>query len=170
MEVYVDDMITKSIEEDDHVQDLEETFKLLRSYAMKLNPKKCTFGVRSRKFLRYMIDQRGIEANPDKIWAILQMQSPTTIRDVQKLTGCIAALGRFMSRLANKCLPFFKVPKRKTLFGLDEEAERAFQRLKEYLGQLPRMVSPNLRQPLLLYLAVSDYAVCAVLVLERDQQ
>ena len=60
MEVYVDDMITKSIEEDDHVQDLEETFKLLRSYAMKLNPKKCTFGVRSRKFLRYMIDQRGI--------------------------------------------------------------------------------------------------------------
>ena len=64
MEVYVDDMITKSVKEIDHVRDLEETFKLLRSYAMKLNPKKCTFGVRSGKFL---IDQRGIKANPDKI-------------------------------------------------------------------------------------------------------
>jgi len=117
MEVFVDDMITKSVKEDDHVQDVEKTFKLLRTYVMKLNPKKCTFGVRSEKFLGYMIDQRGIEANPDKIRAILQMQSPTTIRDVQKLTGCIAALGRFMSRLADKCLPFFKVLKRKTLFG-----------------------------------------------------
>jgi len=117
-----------------------------------------------------MIDQRGIEANPDNIRAILQMRSPTTIRDVQKLIGCIAALGRFMSRSADKCLPFFKVLKRKTLFGWDEEAERAFQRLKEYLGQLPRMVSPNLREPLLLCLAVFDYAVSAVLVVERDRQ
>ena len=64
---------------------------------MKLNPKKCTFGVKSGKFLGYMIDQRGIEANPDKVQAILRMRSPTNIREVQKLTGCIAALGRFMS-------------------------------------------------------------------------
>jgi len=65
------------------------------------------------------------------------MWSPTTIEDVQKLIGCVAALGRFMSRSADKCLPFFKVLKRKTPFGWDEEAERAFQRLKEYLDQLP---------------------------------
>jgi len=83
-----------------------------------------------------MIDQRGIEANPDKIRAILLMRLPTIIRDVQKLTGCIAALSRFMSRSADKCLPFFKVLKRKTPFGWDEEVERAFQTLKEYLGQL----------------------------------
>ena len=84
---------------------------------MKLNPKKCTFGVWSGKFLGYMIDQRGIEANPDKIRAILQMQSPTTIKDVQKLTGCIAALTRFMSMSVGKCLPFFKLLKRKMPFG-----------------------------------------------------
>jgi len=104
---------------------------------MKLNPKKCTFGVRSGKFLGYMIDQRGIEANPDKIRAILQMRSPTTIKEVQKLTGCVTALGRFMSRSANKCPPFFKVLKRITPFGWDEEVEKAFQKIKEYLGRIP---------------------------------
>jgi len=82
IEVYIDDMITKSVKEANHVQDLEETFKLLRTYVMKLSPKKCTFGVRLGKFLGYMIDQWGIEANPDKIRAILQMRLPTTIRDV----------------------------------------------------------------------------------------
>jgi len=137
---------------------------------MKLNPKKCTFGVRSGKFLGYMIDQRGIEANPDKIWVILHMWLPTTIREVQKLTGCVAALGRFMSRSADKCLPFFRVLKRKTLFGWDEEAERAFQKLKECLGQLPRMVRANLKEHLLLYLVVSDCAVSAILVAERSRQ
>ena len=90
-----------------------------------------------------MIDQRGIKANPDKIWAILQMRLPTTIRDVQKLIGCIIALGRLMLRSADKCLPFFKVLKRKMPFGWDEEAERAFQELKEYLGQPPQVISPN---------------------------
>jgi len=161
MEVYVDDMITKSIKENDHAQDLEETFRLLRTYVIKLNPKKCTFGVKSGKFLGYMIDQRGIESNPDKVQAILQMRSPTNIKDVQKLTGCIAALGRFMSRSADKSHPFFKVLKRKTPFQWDEEAEEAFQKLKEYLGQLLRMVSPSLKEPLLLYLAVSDCYQCS---------
>ena len=100
--------ITKSVKENDHAQDLEETFKLLRAYVMKLNPKKCTFGVKSGKFLGYMIDQRGIEANPDKVQAIPRMRSPTNIKEVQKLTGCIAALGQFMSRSADKCHPLFK--------------------------------------------------------------
>jgi len=137
MEVYVDDIITKSVKEADHVRDLEETFKLLRTYVMKLNPNKCTFAVRLGKFLGYMINQWGIEANPDKIRAILQIRLPRTIKDVQKLTRCIAVLDRFMSRSVDKCLPFFKVLKRKTPFGWDEKVEKAFQRLKEYLEHLP---------------------------------
>jgi len=137
---------------------------------MKLNPKKCTFGVRLGKFLGYMIDQQGIEANPDKIRAILQIQSPTTVKEVQRLIGCIAALGRFMSRSANKCLPLFKVMKKKTPFGWDDEAEKDFQKLKEYLEKLPRMLSPSQDEPLLLYLAVSDHALSAVLLTERAQQ
>ena len=76
MEVYVDDMITKSRELVDHVQHLEETFDLLRKYRMKLNPKKCAFGISLGKFLGFMVSHQGIEANPEKIWAIIEMKSP----------------------------------------------------------------------------------------------
>ena len=82
MEMYVDNMITKNIKEANHVRDLEETFKILRSYIMKLNPKKCTFGVRSKKFVGYIIYQRVIEVNPNKIQVVLRMQSPTTVKEV----------------------------------------------------------------------------------------
>ncbi|XP_075645576.1 uncharacterized protein LOC142616656 [Castanea sativa] len=94
MEVYVDDMLVKSKEELTHLDDLGETFNTLRRYQMKLNPSKCVFGVASRKFLGFMVSQRGIEANPEKVQAILNMASPKTVKDVQKLTGRIAALNR----------------------------------------------------------------------------
>uniref|UniRef100_A0A2N9I4E8 RNA-directed DNA polymerase n=1 Tax=Fagus sylvatica TaxID=28930 RepID=A0A2N9I4E8_FAGSY len=98
VEVYVDDMLVKSKEEDGHLDDLRETFQTLRKYQMKLNPSKCAFGVYSGKFLGFMVSQRGIEANPDKIKAILEMQPPKNTKEVQRLTGRIAALNRFMSR------------------------------------------------------------------------
>ena len=78
---------------------------------MKLNPIKCVFGVASRKFLGFMVSQRGIEVNPEKVQAIINMASPRIVKEVQKLTGRIAALNRFVSRATNKCLPFFKTLK-----------------------------------------------------------
>ena len=86
MEVYVDDMLLKSKEELAHLDDLKETFTTLRQYQMKLNPNKYAFGVASRKFLGFMMSQRGIEANPKKVQAILNMKSPKTVKEVQKLT------------------------------------------------------------------------------------
>lgn len=103
MKVYVDDMIIKSKLQSDHKGNLRQTFEVLRTFNIKLNPKKCVFGVRSSKFLGFMISHRNIEANPDKIQAILDMQPPRTIREVQRLTGCRAALRCFMSRSADKC-------------------------------------------------------------------
>ena len=97
VEVYVDDMLVKSKEEDDHLDDLRETFQTLHKYQMKLNPSKCAFGVYSGKFLGFMVSQRGIEANPDKIKAILEMQPPKSTKEVQRLTGRVAALNQFMS-------------------------------------------------------------------------
>lgn len=81
MEVYVDDMIRKSLKDEDHARDLENTFRLLRQYGMKLNPKKCTFGVQAGKFLGFMINQKGIEANSDKVKAILEMRSPRNVKE-----------------------------------------------------------------------------------------
>ena len=78
---------------------------------MRLNPSKCVFGIVSGKFLRFMVSQRGIEANPEKVQAIINMTSPRTVKEVQKLTGRIVALNRFVSRATDKCLPFFKTLK-----------------------------------------------------------
>ncbi|XP_012833010.1 PREDICTED: uncharacterized protein LOC105953875 [Erythranthe guttata] len=109
MEVYINDMHVKSIKVSDHLTDLDQCFATLRKYKMKLNPLKCSFGVRGGKFLGYMISQRGIEANPAKIEAITSMAPPTSIKKVQQLNGCLASLNRFISRSADKALPFFKI-------------------------------------------------------------
>ena len=111
VEVYVDDMLVKSKEEKDHLDDLKEMFDTLKQYSMKLNPAKCTFGVSSRKFLGFMVSQRGIEANPEKVRAILKMSSPKMIKEVQSLTRRVVALNMFISKATNKCLPFFKTLK-----------------------------------------------------------
>ena len=79
---------------------------------MKLNPTKCVFAVASRKFLRFMVSQQGIEANPDKVKEIIKVKSPKTVKEVQSLTGKVATLNRFVSRATDKCMPFFKVLKK----------------------------------------------------------
>ncbi|XP_050258795.1 uncharacterized protein LOC126703759 [Quercus robur] len=94
VEVYVDDMLVKSQDEGRHLDDLQETFETLRRYHMKLNPSKCAFGVSSGKFLGFMVSHRGIEANPDKIQAILDMKPPQNTKEIQSLTGRVAALNR----------------------------------------------------------------------------
>ena len=107
MQVYMDDMLVKSLQKDDHLNDLQETFNTLRSYNMKLNPSKCTFRVTAGKFMGFMVSQRGIEVNPNKIWAKMEMTPPTNIKEVQNLNGKVAALNRFVSRAIDKYLPFF---------------------------------------------------------------
>ena len=112
VEVYVDDMLVKSLDEEEHLDDLQEIFDTLRRFNMKLNPSKCIFRVSSEKFLRFMVSHRGIEANPEKIKAILNMKPPQSIKEVQSLTRRVAALNRFVSKATDKCLPFFKVLKK----------------------------------------------------------
>jgi hypothetical protein len=105
VEAYVDDVVIKTRESSDLIADLEETFSSLRRFWWKLNPTKCVFGVPSGKLLGFIVSNRGIEANPVKIMAITDMEAPATIKDVQKLTGCMAALNRFISRLGERGLP-----------------------------------------------------------------
>jgi len=109
MKVYVDNKIVKGKTDGDHGHDLRKAFDIVRAFSLRLNPKKCVFGVRPGQFFYFMISSRGIEANLDKIQAVLDMKPPRSVREVQHLTGCIAALGRFMFRSANKCQPFFRI-------------------------------------------------------------
>ena len=112
VEVYVNDMLVKSKDEANHLDDLKETFSTLRKSNMKLNPAKCVFVVASGKFLGFMVSQRGIEANLDKVKAIIEVKSPKSMKEVQNLTAKFAALNRFFSRAIDKCMPFFKVLKK----------------------------------------------------------
>ena len=107
MDVYMDDMLIKSKTAADHVLHLADTFVVLGRYRMKLNPLKCLFGVASKKFLGFMVNHQGIEANPEKIQALIDMRSPSKTKEVQSLTGRVTALNRFISRATDKCLPFF---------------------------------------------------------------
>ena len=107
MEVYIDDMLIKSVKAELHVAHLAEVFQILRNYNMKLNPAKCAFGVSAGKFLGFIVNSRGIKANPDKIKAVLDMLPPSNIKEIQCLTGRIAALSRFVSKANDKCQPFF---------------------------------------------------------------
>ncbi|KAL8115462.1 hypothetical protein AgCh_022089 [Apium graveolens] len=167
MEVYVDDMLVKSLVKTDHIAHLREAFEVLRYHKMMLNPTKCAFGVGSGKFLGLMVSKRGIEANPDKIKAILDMEPPKTVKDVQKLTGRVAALGRFICKSGDKCLSFFKSLKNIKDFVWSEENQMAFEELKKYMAQAPLLAKPVLNEVLFLYLAVSESALSAVLVKEE---
>ncbi|XP_074374091.1 uncharacterized protein LOC141714471 [Apium graveolens] len=163
MEAYMDDMIVKSLFRD-HAEDLKECFKTLRKNNTRITPNKCTFRVSSGKFLRYMVSARGIEANPEKIEAVINMEPPKCIRDIQKLTGRLAALRRFISRSVEKALPFFAVLKGSKNFEWGPECQKAFEEVKEYLTKAPLLMRPDSKETLQLYLAVSDRTLGAVLV------
>ena len=134
---------------------------------MKLNPAKCAFGVSAGKFLGFIVNNRGIEANPDKIKAVLDMPPPSNIKEVQRLTGRIAALSRFVSKASVKCQPFFHVLKKP--FQWDTHCEEEFSALKTYLSSPPILVSLSEGELLTLYLTVSDFSTSAVLIKDKDR-
>ncbi|KAL5555727.1 hypothetical protein UlMin_037963 [Ulmus minor] len=168
MEVYVDDMLVKSLKADEHIDNLRESFEVLCEYKMKLNPAKCAFGVTSGKFLGFMVNHRGIEANPAKIQALLNMESPRKVKEVQSLTGRVAALNRFISRATDKCQPFFRALRKGKDFSWTAECEQSFQELKTYLGRPPLLSKPQEGESLILYLAVSKGAVSSALIREEE--
>ena len=158
-------MLVKSVRENDHLSDLQETFNTLRLYNMKLNPSKCVFKVTAGKFLGFMVSQRGIEVNPEKVRAILELEPPRTVKAVQSLNGKVAALNRFVSKATDKCLPFFRVLKKS--FEWTDECQKAFEDLKKYFSSPPLLSSSMPGEELYLYIAFSQAAVNAALV--RDE-
>ena len=164
MEVYIDDMLVKSVKAELHVAHQDESFQVMKDYNLKLNSTKCTFGVSAEKFLGFIVNGRGIEANPDKIKVMLDMQPPSNTKEIQRLTGIIVSLSRFVSRSSDKCQLFFQVLKK--AFHWDAQCEEAFSALKSYLSSPPILVSPSEGELLTLYLAVSDFSTSTTLVRE----
>ncbi|XP_026439180.1 uncharacterized protein LOC113337811 [Papaver somniferum] len=140
----------------------------MRKYNIKVNPKKCVFGVSSGKFLGYIVPKEGIEVDLEKVQAVRDMPPPATVKDVQKLNGLIASLGRFISRSSDKCKHFFNTLKKGTKFEWTEECDKALQSIKNYLMNLSIIQKAKPGEELLLYLASTPHALSAVL-LRSDQ-
>ncbi|KAL6321646.1 hypothetical protein AAG906_025478 [Vitis piasezkii] len=161
VEVYVDDMIVKSRDRPDHLAALERFFERIRQFRLRLNPKKCTFGVTSGKLLGYMVSERGIEVDPDKIRAILDMPAPRTEREVRGFLGGLQDI-RFIL-IDDICEPIFRLLRKSQPTVWDDQCQRAFGRIREYLLSPPVLAPPTPGRPLLLYLSVSDVALGCML-------
>jgi hypothetical protein len=167
---YVDDIVVVSKNKEGHLADLAETFANMRDARLRLNPKKCVFGVRRGKILGYLVSHKGIEANPTKIQAIINMTPPQSAWDVQRLTGKLAALNRFISKYTECSLPFLKTLRGAKDFAWGPEQATTFESLKQHLSDLATLASPDPLLPLLLYIAASPYVVSAALVQEQDRE
>ena len=130
VEVYIDDIVVKSKTKSEHALHLEETFRLMKAYNMKLNPAKCAFGLNVGKFLGFMVTQRGIEVNPDQIRAIMETPGPSSKKELQRLTGRLAVLGRFIDCFIDKLKPFFLTLKGANATGWTGDCEQAFEEIK----------------------------------------
>jgi hypothetical protein len=167
IEAYIDDIVVKSKRHGDLFDDLKEALYTLCKYKMMLNPKKCKFGMSSGKLLGYMVSSRGIDANPTRVKAIEKLQPPRTRREIQKLASMMAALSRFISKLGERGMSFYKLLYKADGFQWDDQAATAFVQLKQYLKSLSTLVPPQPEDILLLYVAVTDAVVNTVISIER---
>jgi hypothetical protein len=167
---YVDDIAIMSKKQDDLIADSEETFNNLRKYNMMLNPMKCVFGVPAGQLLGFIISHHGIEVNPEKIKAILDISWPNDLKDIHRLIGCIAAVSRFISRLGKKALPLYKLMKKSDKFVWTDEANAALKDLKRVLSTAPVLAAPEDQEPMLLYMAATNRVVSIVIVVDDDPQ
>jgi len=131
--VYVDDMVVTSREPERHHSELEQLFMTIGKYHLKLNLEKCDFGVKAKKFLGFLLTERGIETNSNKCATIINLRNPTNVKEVQCLTGRMPTLSRFLLKGGDKGFPYFQCLRKNECFQWTKQCEESFVQLKEYL-------------------------------------
>jgi hypothetical protein len=169
LEVYDDDVVMKTKRCNSLTLDLEETFSNLQHFNIGLNLEKCTFGVPWGKLLGYIITNHGIEANPDKIWAITEISQVRNVKDVQRLMGCLASLSRSISCLGEHGRPLYKLLKKSNSFRWTDETQKALDDLKALISKPPVLASPEPSETLLLYIVATTQVVSVALVVEGEE-
>ena len=159
VEAYVDNVVIKTKHVEPLVDELRLTFDNLQTYDISLNPKKCVFSVPAGKLLGFTISYTRILANPAKIWALSQLATPTDLKQVQKLVGCMAALSRFISRLGEKALPLYRLLRHTDHFEWMDAATTRLEEIKNLLAGNPILASPSVRVPVLLYISAAHQVV-----------
>ncbi|KAG9458214.1 hypothetical protein H6P81_002722 [Aristolochia fimbriata] len=163
VECYVDDLVVKTKQRADHLLDLRAVFERLRRFQLKMNPLKCAFGVSSGKFLGFLVHHRGTEIDQSKIGAIQKMLEPSNVSELKSFQGHLAYIRRFISNLSGRCQPFSRLLKKGTPFEWDDSCRHAFNNIKAYLTKPPVLVAPIVDKPLLLYIAVQEKSMGALL-------
>ncbi|XP_058750755.1 uncharacterized protein LOC131623749 [Vicia villosa] len=161
-------MIAKSNTEEDHVVYLLKLFERLRKYKLRLNPNKCTFGVRSGKLLGFIVSQKGIEVDPDKVRAIRDMPAPRTEKQVRGFLGRLNYISRFISHMTATCGPIFKLLRKDQSIVWNDDCQKAFDSIKEYLLEPPILIPPVEGRPLIMYLTVLEESMGCVLGQQDD--
>ncbi|GJX44360.1 reverse transcriptase domain-containing protein [Tanacetum coccineum] len=173
LEAYVDDMIIKSKTELEMIKEVEETLMTLKKVNMKLNPKKCSFGMKEGKFVGYIVTFEGIRGNPEKTKAVKNMPLPSNLKKMQRLSGKLAVLNRFLSKAVESALPCLDTLKKctnKKDFHWNTEADEAFPAIKKLIAKLPILTAPKKEEELMVYLSATNEVVSAVLLVERDRR
>jgi hypothetical protein len=137
---------------------------------VKLNPEKCVFRVPRGMLLGYIVSQRGVEPNPEKVTTLERMGPIRDLKGVQKVLGCLAALSCFISRLGEKRLPLYRLLKKHERFSWTVEAQEVLDKLKATLAHTPILTPPQDGEPLYLYIAATTQVVSAVIVVERTEE
>ncbi|KAG8500944.1 hypothetical protein CXB51_002957 [Gossypium anomalum] len=163
IEVYVDDMIAKSRTEKEHIEVLRRLFLRLRKFQLKLNPAKCTFRARSGKLLGFVVSEKGIGVDSDKVRAIRELPPPRTQKEVRGFLGRLNYIAQFISQFTEKCDPIFHLLRKHNQGTWDEECQNAFEKVKQYLLNAPVLSPPSADKPLILYLSVFSNSMGCVL-------
>jgi hypothetical protein len=170
VEIYINDVVVKSTSTGGHLGDLRQVFEWTRRFRLKINPKKCTFGVSTGQFLGLLVHERGIEIDLKSQEAVRTMVPPTMKRELQQLIGKINFIRGFISNLFGRIELFMDLVKIKAdeEFRRGVEQQRAFEEIKEYLARPPVLVPPQQDMPFYIYLSVGDTSIASVVVQVYD--
>jgi hypothetical protein len=169
IEAYVDDIVVKLKKTRDLVLDLTEVFAKLQQHGVKLNPEKCVLEVPRGMLLGFLMSERGIEANPEKISAIMEKGPIKNLKGVEHITVCLAALSCFIARLGERSLPLYKLMKKSDHFTWTPEAQEALDSLKNLLKSPPILTALTTEEPMLLYISATTQVVSVALVVEQEE-
>jgi hypothetical protein len=155
VEIYIDDVVIKSLDHESHLDDVRKTLECTRKHGLKMNPNNCAFGVSAREFQGFLVHEGGIEVGKKSMKAIDEVVPPTNLKELQSLLGKINFVRRFISNLSQKVLPFSPLLrlKKDMKFVWGDEQQKAFDEIREYMKEPPVLVPPQLNKPFKLYVA-----------------
>jgi hypothetical protein len=170
VEIYIDDVVIKSLNHDSHLKDVKRTLECTRKHGLKMNPNKCAFGVSAGEFLGFLVHEGGIEVGKKSMKAIDEVVPPTNLKELQSLLGKINFVRRFISNLSQKVLPFSPLLKIKKdqKFVWGDEQQKAFDEIKRYMKEPPVLVPPQLNKPFMLYVAADTQTIGSALIQEFE--